>query len=271
MLYASMSQGATWFKESKTVGKEASGELEKGEVLQYYPQGHHGVDKDGILYIERFGMVDATKLIQATTLERTTIIDVSGVGLKSMNKSARELIQSLQNIDGNNYPEMVKNLCSFEAEAASQQMLAAAEAKIVHLRQKIERSIRLSNALKSKHEENGAYLSEIKEEAEAQLDVQVVEEVTHVKRARDFSWCELHHDQDKAFTYFERLVEAGQADRYHFPCFLTVVYDHEEKLRADDERMAKEKESVVRVSLEFESVSEELKLLQGRDLRRKRS
>ncbi|GJX17763.1 hypothetical protein Tco_0218595 [Tanacetum coccineum] len=95
---------------------------------------------------------------------------------------------------------------SFEAEATSRQMLAVAEAKIVDLR--------LSNALKSKHEENGAYLSEIKEEAEAQLDMQVAEEVTHVKMAREFSWCELHHDQDKAFTYFERLVEAAQADRY---------------------------------------------------------
>nr|GEW04437.1 transposase (putative), gypsy type [Tanacetum cinerariifolium] len=133
-------------------------------------------------------------------------------------KFAKELIQSLHNID---------------AEAASRQLLVAAEAKIVDLRQKIKRSIRLSNALKSKHEENEAYLSEIenydscvilynfvsniltgrkREEAEAQLDV-VAEEVTHAKMATDFSWCELHHDQDKAFTYFERLVKAAQADR----------------------------------------------------------
>ncbi|KAL8135496.1 hypothetical protein AgCh_010222 [Apium graveolens] len=133
------------------------------EVLQFYPQGYHGVDREGRpVYIERLGKAHPSRLMRITTLERylkyhvqefekaihekftacsiaakiqicstTTILDVQGLGVKNLTPTAASLVSAMARIDNNYYPETLHRMLVVNAGSAFKKVLWPAATKFL--------------------------------------------------------------------------------------------------------------------------------------------
>lgn len=133
------------------------------EVLQYYPQGYHGVDREGRpIYIERLGQAHPSKIMNITTIDRylryhvqeferalherfpacsiaakrrifttTTILDVQGLGIKNFTKTAAALLAAMSKIDCSYYPETLYRMYIVNASIGFKKMLWPAAQKFL--------------------------------------------------------------------------------------------------------------------------------------------
>ncbi|KAL5571647.1 hypothetical protein UlMin_021244 [Ulmus minor] len=148
-------------KECETLSARSTNQVDEMQKLQTVVQDLQEIDSELKLILEMFRResTDSRDALEARDLEHKAWANVQSLK-SSLDEHSLELRVKTAN----------------EAEAVSQQRLAAAEAEIADLRQKLEASkrdmLRLADMLKSKNEEIEAYLSEIESIGQAYDDMQ---------------------------------------------------------------------------------------------------